>query len=57
MGSPFSVVVAVSSIFPTRCRFFIPNALDATALASPTASVSSPGSEPFWPAVEKRSHG
>ena len=34
------------SILATRCRFFMPIAVDFTASASPTASVSSPGSEP-----------
>ena len=35
----------------------MPSAVDFTASASPTASVSSPGSEPAALAVEKRSHG
>ena len=35
----------------------MPSAVDSTASASPTASVSSPGSAPREPAVEKRSHG
>jgi hypothetical protein len=42
---------------PTRSRFFRPSAVAWIASASPTASVSSPGSEPALFDVEKRSHG
>ena len=56
-GSPFSVVVAGSSILATRCRFLMPSVVLFTASASPTASVSSPGSLPAAPAVENRYHG
>jgi hypothetical protein len=37
--------------------FFNPIAVERTASASPTASVSSPGSAPPASAVENRSHG
>ena len=56
-GSPSLVVVAGISMSMTRWRFFMPRVVDAIASSSPTASVSSPGSDPRAFAVEKRSHG
>src|SRR5262245_54734342 len=53
-GSPTLVLVAPRSISDTRARFLMPSRVAATASASPTASVSSPGSDPLLPSVEKR---
>jgi len=52
-----TVVVAGTSILATRCRFAMPRVVDLTASASPTASVSSPGSLPAAPSVENRYQG
>jgi hypothetical protein len=51
------VDVAESSMLETRLRFLSPSAVDATASSSPTASVSSPGSDPADPVVENRRYG
>ena len=50
-------VVAGINISAARFKFFNPIVVAITASASPTASVSSPGSAPFDSCVEKRSHG